>query len=84
MLGSGTNAPLYKSTFLSRADPEAELEAYAKRLALALDIDQTDRVLQHSSLSTSQNLPKSSPSPHAKHVWRDSAWMKDGFNSRLS
>jgi hypothetical protein len=45
ILGSGTNAPLYKSMFLSRADPEAELEAYECRLALAFDVDQGDRVL---------------------------------------
>ena len=48
LLGSGTNAPLYTSMFLSRSDPEAELEAYEQRLALALDVDQTDRVLEHS------------------------------------
>ncbi|EUC38972.1 hypothetical protein COCCADRAFT_32020 [Bipolaris zeicola 26-R-13] len=83
MLGSGTNAPLYKSAFLSRADPEAELEAYTQRLALALDIDRTDRILQHSPLWTSRNSPESSAQSHGRHVWRDGAWIKENFSSLL-
>ncbi|KAF1929238.1 WD40 repeat-like protein [Didymella exigua CBS 183.55] len=78
MLGSGTIAPLYTSTFLNRADPEAELEAYERRLALALGVDQTERVLCHSPLpsirpgSRQQNTP-----PHKPHIWRDGAWARD-------
>jgi hypothetical protein len=85
MLGTGTNAPLYISNFLNRADPEAELEAYERRLALALDVDQIDRVLQHSSTP-----PTISKANHhdlevlTRHTWRDSAWIKDGITSRLS
>ncbi|KAL6152800.1 hypothetical protein ACJBU6_07978 [Exserohilum turcicum] len=81
MLGSGTNAPLYKSAFLNRADPEAELEAYAQRLALALDIDQSDRVFQHSALPGSRSSLDSCTARQTKHVWRDSAWIRDGFSS---
>ncbi|KAF2866117.1 WD40-repeat-containing domain protein [Massariosphaeria phaeospora] len=82
MLGSGTNAPLYSSMFLSRSDPDAELEAYEHRLALAFDVDQTDRVLQHSTPPTKPFTP--SPSSvgllptHTKHVWSNNAWNKDG------
>ncbi|EMD69197.1 hypothetical protein GGP41_004788 [Bipolaris sorokiniana] len=83
MLGSGTNAPLYKSAFLSQADPEAELEAYAQRLALALDIDRTDRILQHSPLWTSRNSLDFSAPSHGRHVWRDSAWIKENLSSLL-
>jgi hypothetical protein len=83
MLGSGTNAPLYKSAFLNRADPEAELEAYERRLALALDVDQTDRIFQHSSSPASQSPPPSIEASQSKHVWRDGAWIKDGVSSRL-
>jgi hypothetical protein len=84
MLGSGTNAPLYTSTFLNRADPEAELEAYEHRLALALDVDQTDRVLQHSpSPSSHHNGKHGGTTPHPKHTWRDGAWIKDGVIPRL-
>ena len=83
MLGSGTNAPLYKSAFLNRADPDAELEAYERRLALALDIDPTDRILQHSSSPASASSPHSGPASQAKHVWRDGAWIRDGVVSSL-
>ncbi|KAF1944277.1 WD40 repeat-like protein [Clathrospora elynae] len=84
MLGSGTNAPLYKSAFLNRADPEAELEAYERRLALALDVDQTDRVLQYSQIRPSVHSTQSGgATSQAKHVWRDGVWIKDGANSLL-
>jgi hypothetical protein len=83
MLGSGTNAPLYTSSFLNRADPEAELEAYERRLALALDVDQADRILQHSPVPPAQNANHGGALLHVKHTWRDGAWVKDGVISRL-
>ena len=84
MLGSGTNAPLYKSAFLNRADPEAELEAYETRLALALDVDQTDRIFQHSSPPTLQSTPHYGHASQATHAWRDGAWVNNGDNACLS
>ena len=88
MLGSGTNAPLYTSMFLSRSDPEAELEAYERRLALAFDVDQADRILEHSTppnspITTISSGPGLSPLSNNKHIWRDSAWTKDGTASCL-
>jgi len=85
VLGTGTNAPLYTSTFLNRADPEAELAAYERRLALALDVDQTDRILQHSPLPTGvcKSL-QNDMAKHAKPAWRDGAWIKDGVVSSVS
>ncbi|KAH9875173.1 hypothetical protein J1614_004663 [Plenodomus biglobosus] len=80
MLGRGTNAPLYRSAFLNRADPEAELEAYERRLALALDIDQTERILHHSPADTSPERRHGDPASQTKHVWRDGVWIKDGVN----
>ncbi|KAH6618866.1 meiosis-specific APC/C activator protein AMA1 [Boeremia exigua] len=84
MLGSGTMAPLYTSTFLNRADPEAELEAYERRLALALDVDQTDRILYHTPLRFDRPGTRSNvtqfPNPH---VWRDSAWAHDDIQPLL-
>lgn len=80
MLGSSTIAPLYTSVFLDRADPEAELEAYERRLALALEVDQMGRVLQHLASPTPQagirhiNMRSNGP-----HVWRDGAWNQDGL-----
>jgi hypothetical protein len=86
MLGSGTNAPLYTSMFLSRSDPEAELEVYERRLALALDVDQTDRVLRHTRADnpvTASLSRQSLPDTRMKHVWKDSAWTKDGVAPSL-
>lgn len=82
MLGTGTSAPLYTSSFLDRADPEAELEAYEQRLALALGVDQRSRVLQHSpALDSRIEIDTCTPSP-GKHRWRDNAWIKDDVSSR--
>ncbi|KAF2741049.1 WD40 repeat-like protein [Polyplosphaeria fusca] len=87
MLGRRTNAPLYTSLFLNGHDPEAELEAYERRIALALDVDRSDKVLD--------NLPAPSSSPavassavglspkQTDHVWRDNAWVKDGTTMLL-
>lgn len=90
MLGSGTNAPLYTSMFLSRSDPEAELEAYERRLALAFDVNRADRVLEHfptpygsPNTATSSSAASNAGGP-TKHVWRDNAWTKDGATTRLS
>ncbi|CAI6339216.1 unnamed protein product [Periconia digitata] len=85
LLGSGTNAPLYTSMFLSRPDPEAALEAYEKRLALALEVDLDDRILNHSAPSSSSTAVPSSPqSPlgSTAHVWKDSAWTRDGATTQ--
>lgn len=82
LLGSGTNAPLYTSMFLSRSDPDAELEAYERRLALALDIDQVNRVLDHSIPSKDSATASSGPRPsdpgRTAHVWRDNSWSREG------
>jgi hypothetical protein len=80
MLGSSTIAPLYTSVFLDRADPEAELEAYERRLALALEVDQLDRVLQHSASPTPQSGARhANMRSNVPHIWRDSAWNQDGL-----
>lgn len=79
IMGTGTNAPLYTSTFLKRADPEAELEAYEHRLALAFDVEQTDRILQHSPPHVASSYAqRADPDLHTTHTWRDCAWVKDG------
>jgi hypothetical protein len=83
VLGSGTNAPLFTSSFFNRADPEAELEAYERRLALALEIKQRDRVLQH--LPTPEHLgckQHRSNTLYPHHVWRDGAWTHDNIKPR--
>lgn len=85
VLGSGTNAPLYTSMFLSRSDPEAELEAYERRLALAFDVDQADRVLNHTPdpSPTKSHNPGSSAKNQTRHVWRDNSWARDSPSTSL-
>lgn len=87
VMGSGTNAPLYTSMFLSRSDPEAELEAYERRLALAFDVDQADRVLNHTpaELNSTKSSPNAGPSTRnqTRHVWRDNSWAKDNPTTSL-
>ena len=82
VLGRGTNAPLYTSMFLSRSDPEAELEAYERRLALAFDVDQAGRVLNHtappsatSSVQETTGKVSARGTP-TRHEWKDNAWTK--------
>lgn len=85
MLGSGTMAPLYTSSFLNRPDPEAELNAYESRLALALEVDQTERVLHHTPLLSDQPYLRPAVAKlHGPHVWRDSAWTQDDATLRWS
>ena len=86
---SGTNAPLYSSQFLSGPDPATDLDVHERRLALALDIDQSSKILSPPSspplspILPSRTSTSSSGSPstyHADHiqpVWRDSQWTKD-------
>lgn len=81
ILGSGTNAPLYTSMFLSRSDPDAEQEAYERRVALALEIDQMNRVLDHSISSSNHSTASSIDTPpcaaRTVHVWKDNSWTTD-------
>ncbi|KAL8827628.1 MAG: hypothetical protein Q9170_006940 [Blastenia crenularia] len=48
LIGSGTNAPLYTAKFLEKANPENDMNTYEARLAIALDIDRTQRILNFS------------------------------------
>lgn len=59
----GSMAPLHRSAFLSRADPQAEFEVYESRLALAMDIDQAERILQHSSTTTKLEARRDGDAP---------------------
>ncbi|KAH7122219.1 meiosis-specific APC/C activator protein AMA1 [Dendryphion nanum] len=83
LLGRGTNAPLYTSMFLNKSDPDAETEAYERRLALAFDLSQGERVLDHCTSPAPQTLPDCSTSASMsqynshRHVWKDSAWAKE-------
>ncbi|KAI9697333.1 MAG: hypothetical protein M1820_007839 [Bogoriella megaspora] len=89
---SGTNAPLYSSSFLTGPDPEADLKAHERRIALALDIDQNAKILSPPSSPSSSptslapglrpspspaRSPVKSPFQKARPAWRDNQWVQD-------
>lgn len=71
---SGTSAPHYAADFLRRNTPSEEEVTHGRRLAFAMDIDQSARMLNH-SLPSSPNVgsPASSSSKDG-WAWRDGAW----------
>ncbi|TKA70749.1 hypothetical protein B0A55_08834 [Friedmanniomyces simplex] len=79
---SGTSAPHYAADFLRKASASEEEKAHGRRLALAMDIDQVSRMLDHSSPISSRSpstagSPASRSSP-ATRTWRDGAWDAEG------
>ncbi|MCJ1400860.1 hypothetical protein MMC11_004069 [Xylographa trunciseda] len=82
LLGSGTNAPMYSSTFFEKETQHQSLERFEGRVAAALDIDQTSRILEISqspdrgrSRTLSGNRREGIQSPTT--VWRNGQWMND-------
>lgn len=71
---SSTSAPHYAADFLRRNTPSDEELTHGRRLAFAMYIDQSARMLDHSLPSSpSSGSPKSS---HGKdgRVWRNGGW----------
>lgn len=82
LFGRGTNAPLYTSMFLQRSDPDAELEAYERRLALALETHRINRTPEQSTLNPTFFTVNLGKQLAWGHVWRDGAWTRDAPTSR--
>ena len=84
LLGSGTNAPMYTSRFFESNTPDQDRGRLEGRLAAALDIDQANRVLNHSQSPNrgggSSSVAGSSPSrstPQAYRTeWKDGHWVR--------
>ena len=76
LFGSGTTAPMYSSTFLNSETPRESQERYEGRLALALNIDCTSRILNLSHSSKKNSGPGCETS-HSKHntIWKDGGWV---------
>ncbi|KAJ5585533.1 uncharacterized protein N7459_005333 [Penicillium hispanicum] len=78
LVGRGTTASAFVATFLPRDTAAERQNKHESRLALALDIDRTTRLL-----GTCTASPDATPSPTSSHyewfspfVWKDSAWKK--------
>lgn len=80
LLGSGTNAPLYTTSF-SAAKPKAQedSEKHEGRLAEALELDRVSRVLEFREHTSSPQRPSASARADSgvelKTVWKGTEWI---------
>ena len=92
LLGSGTNAPMYTSRFFESNTPEQDRGRLEGRLAAALNIDQANRVWNHSqspdrsrgTKPTSGGSPSRSKLSEQRTVWKDGQWIREESMSRKS
>jgi meiosis-specific APC/C activator protein AMA1 len=73
LLGSGTNAPLYTTTFSARPKAEEDLAQHEHRLAEALGLDRVARVLEFRADSSKR--PNSTSKRDIKTVWMGTEWI---------
>jgi hypothetical protein len=76
--GRGTMAPNYVARFLPRRTAADDHNKHESRLALALDIDPTGRLLGTSVACMEKDLRPTSTDHerYAPFVWKDNAWKK--------
>lgn len=89
LLGSGTNAPLYNTTFCAAKPKEQEeSEMHENRIAQALDIDRVGRILEFRDVQRSGPPNRSQSSQNVieqKTAWAGTGWVLGGpEHSRLS
>ena len=85
LFSSGTNAPLYTTSF-STAAPKAEeeLDKHEGRLAKALELDRVQRVFECSnSISPSRifTAKRKYAELNSKTIWSGTEWVMDGRQS---
>lgn len=85
LIGSGTNAPLYTTSFSARPRTQEDTELHESRLAEALDLDRTARVLEFRDPETSPtriNTPVDargrSSRPIPRTIWKGTEWLMGG------
>ena len=91
-LSSGSNAPMYTSHFYDEDILDHGSERMESRLAAALDIDLTSRVIDtsrtvRSNRSVSVNaagVKWKSVNSDSRIRWKHGEWAHDGFQSRMS
>lgn len=84
-ISSGTNAPLYSSSFSNAAtNPEDEYERHEERLALALDLDRAQRILQLAHPGFSSGFACRQRDQYvqsdARTTWGGSEWISEAQN----
>ncbi|PLB54983.1 cell cycle regulatory protein [Aspergillus steynii IBT 23096] len=75
VLSSRSNAPMFNAQFMPHRAPSDDKKKHESRVALALDIDPTTRLLKQSK---PWPFRKSTQSPLA---WKDNAWSKAGIEN---
>lgn len=91
-LSSGSNAPMYTSHFYDEDILDHGSERMESRLAAALDIDLTSRVIDTSrTVRSNRSVSVNSAGVKRKSVdsdprirWKHGEWTQDGFQSRMS
>ncbi len=91
-LSSGSNAPMYTSHFYDEDILDHGLERMESRLAAALDIDLTSRMIDtsrtvRSTRSVSVNVAgvkRKSVHSEPRIRWKHGEWTQGGFQSRMS
>lgn len=84
LLASGTNAPLYTTSFsATRQNEHEDLEKHEGRLAEALELDRVSRVLEFRDPSSSPLKQAShngtrSMEPESKTFWKGTEWILGG------
>lgn len=81
--GRSTIAPNYVAGFLIRRTAADDHKKHESRLAIALDIDPTTRILS-TSISRRENRPSPTSADHERYapfVWKDNSWKKAEQNS---
>ena len=91
-LSSGSNAPMYTSHFYDEDILDHGSERMESRLAAALDIDLTSRVIDTSRTVRSNRsvgvnvagVKRKSVNSDSRIRWKHGEWTHDGFQSRMS
>lgn len=85
LIASGTNAPMYTSRFLEGETADQDLERLEGRLAAALDIDRTIRMLDiPGSPNRPRHIPTNTTTSKRKYPfidsrtqWKNGAWVQE-------
>lgn len=77
LLVSGAVAPLHTASFLNQPTSDDKIVDHERRLALALEIDQANRILHLPSFEDTES--RRCPPDQNEYIWRDSTWTRESL-----
>lgn len=88
LIGSGTNASLYTTSFTAKPRAEEDKERHENRLAEALELDRVSRVFEFrdpasSPLKVSVDEKETSSARDLKTSWLGTEWVLGGLDRKL-